>query len=100
MVDNEKDKVAELKQKFLSYKTTAEKIKEDEQLYFQFKKYILLEKFSKEVANINDEDVLDDFINNHIEELNWEDMLKRLEMNYKYLDINTLGTDSNIMISF
>ena len=88
MVDNEKDKVAELKQKFLSYKTTAEKIKEDEQLYFQFKKYILLEKFSKEVANINDEDVLDDFINNHIEELNWEDMLKRLEMNYKYLDIN------------
>ena len=88
MVDNEKDKVAELKQKFLSYKTTAEKIKEDEQLYFQFKKYILLEKFSKEVANINDEDILDDFINNHIEELNWEDMLKRLEMNYKYLDIN------------
>ena len=59
MVDNEKDKVAELKQKYLSYKTTAEKIKEDEQLYFQFKKYILWEKFSKEVANINDEDVLD-----------------------------------------
>ena len=58
MVDNEKDIVAELKQKFLSYKTTAEKIKEDEQLYFQFKKYILLEKFSKEVANINDEDIL------------------------------------------
>ena len=27
MVDNEKDKVAELKQKFLSYKTTAEKKK-------------------------------------------------------------------------
>ena len=41
-----------------------------------------------EDANINDEDVLDDFINNHIEELNWEDMLKRLEMNYKYLYIN------------
>ena len=57
-----------------------QQVKEDEQLYFQFKKYILLEKFSKEVANINDDDVLDDFMNNHIEELNWEDMLKRLEI--------------------
>ena len=35
-----------------------QQVKEDEQLYFQFKKYILLEKFSKEVANINDEDIL------------------------------------------
>lgn len=60
-----------------------ETMKKKQQKLFDVKKYILLSKYYEEVQNIKDEYVLDGFIESNKDDLNWDDFLVPIRLDYK-----------------
>ena len=66
------------------YSTDPKSIEENTRLYFYFKKYILLKPLGEIISNINDEFILDGFIEGNKEDLDWNNFLIFISMDYTF----------------
>lgn len=74
----------EILNKSLEYSTEPKSIEDNTRLYFYFKKYILLKPLGERISNINDELILDGYIEGNKEELDWNNFLISLSMDYTF----------------
>ena len=66
------------------YSTDPKSIEENTRLYFYFKKYILLKPLGEIISNINDEFILDGYIEGNKEDLDWNNFLIFISMDYTF----------------